>query len=252
MPPNSGTELATLFRIWYRGQLTEATPVHWELEKHLERIINDAKAQWPDILLPDVMFVRYIAEKLPPNKPPQPALLGLCSGDIYLACACLHGNDQGFTCLEKYVFTKIPSFIKDIDASSSFSDDVAQILRMKLLIPGHEGPAKIGMYDGRTPLKNWIRVAARRVAIDLHRQIRGRPSELLDALDSYVVKPRRLLEDELDRTQFRGILHQSLAAGIGALSDEQINLLRLYYVKDRSLEEIAVVFRLNQIGRAHV
>ncbi|HLL85411.1 MAG TPA: hypothetical protein VK420_22255, partial [Longimicrobium sp.] len=63
--------MAPAFLAHAKGRFAEPTDVT-ALEALLGRTVEDARAQWPGVMLPAEAFLRHLAERLPESSPPAP------------------------------------------------------------------------------------------------------------------------------------------------------------------------------------
>src|SRR5262249_11617020 len=89
--------------------------------------------------------------------------------DLYLACACAHGDPAALAAFERNFMADVDDYLHRRGSSPGVRDEVAQIVRTRLLVAGDGQPSKIASYNGRRPLKAWLRLTAGRVVIDLAR-----------------------------------------------------------------------------------
>src|SRR5690348_7706382 len=81
------------------------------LEAVLAQVLAQARAAWPRVRLDEALFLRHLAERLPPGPEPERALLGLPAVDLYLACACLHGDAAAHAALEAHFLPKVAAAV---------------------------------------------------------------------------------------------------------------------------------------------
>lgn len=114
----------------------------------------------------DNVFRSHLASVLPGRDD----LAGLHVDDLYLACACLHGDDAAIAELERQFVSQIPLYLASLRQSDSFVAEVSQRVREKLLVG-----RKLADYRGTGPLGGWLRVVAVRTAKDLLRAAESAP-----------------------------------------------------------------------------
>ncbi len=191
------------------------------------------RAAWPDVGLSPERFAAHLAARaLPPD-----AAYG---ADVYLACACLHGEPQALRAFEAAYLTQLPRMLTRLRPTSEVVDEVGQILREKLFV----GPApKIAEYSGRGALAAWLRVVAVRLAIDLQR---GRRAADAAPPDRPLSTPAPSPELQLLRERYRPHFQGALGEALGALGSEQRLLLKLHFVDGMNLEELGRLFKVNR------
>jgi RNA polymerase sigma-70 factor, ECF subfamily len=225
------------------------------LEGRLADLCRQARAAWPGVEVSDGMFLRYLAGKAQDLAAAEPvaALSELHTADLYLCCACLSGAAAAVAALEKLAVPRLPTQLARLRLSPSDLDEVAQLLRQHLLLPG-AGPPKLQAYDGRSALTTWLRTVASRLALDHLR--RGRPAhddvsaDDLPALGSALATT---LQPELRHIEarYRGEVQQALLEAFSVISPDQRRLLREYYVDHRTTVQLAEKYRIHNanVGR---
>src|SRR5438552_3145324 len=119
-----------------------------ELETELSALVAAAAALWPGIVVPAEAFVRYIAERLPSDRPPLAALRTLHAGDLYLVCACTLSLPDALAAFDRRFVAGAARLVSRSDAQIGLGDELEQALRVKLLVPDGDGAPKIAAYSG--------------------------------------------------------------------------------------------------------
>jgi RNA polymerase sigma-70 factor len=219
------------------------------LEGVLMHAWETARAQWPAVTLPAEPFVRHLAERLPeasPDSPIEPLLAQLSLAELYLACACLRGVPAAIELFERNYLAKLPGLLRGPKQPEAMIDDICQLARVKLLVSTPEGEPKIAEYTGRGALLSWVRVTAVRIAIKL--QASEKPSSEQDADTVFEVLPAPGVDAELDliKRRYHTDFRQAVREAFADLSADERHLLRLYFVDQLSMYELASLFRVNQ------
>jgi RNA polymerase sigma-70 factor (ECF subfamily) len=218
------------------AQATRVEPSRFE--PILRAMVEHACAAHPAIDLDPQVFIAYVAEHLPVDGAIKRDLERLHVDDLYLACACSRGDPLALQRFEQRFLSMVSNYVGQADASPSFTDEVRQELRDRLLAPREGRPPKITAYTGRGPLGAWVRVAAARTAIDLRRA--ERPHAELDgsALRSLAADPElRYLKERYGR-EFRRAFAKTLAS----LSTRAANVLRLHYLEGMNTVTIGATY----------
>jgi RNA polymerase sigma-70 factor (ECF subfamily) len=216
-----------------------------ELEHHLADAWEAGRAAWPLVALDAERFTLHLRTLIAGAPDPVAALKRLFCVDLYLAQACVHGSRGADRMLERAFLAHIGAFVRRVDPSPSFADDVRQLLREKLLLATDSKPAKIGEYAGSGPLAAWLRVAALRTALNLRRDHgAGRVESFDDAVADATSGRDAELEMIKDRyaEAFRQAVHEALAG----LPDEQRRAMRLHLVGHLTTARIGQMFQVNQ------
>lgn len=211
------------------------------LGPRLLELVAAARAAWPEIEVAPLDFLRYVVERLPLEGDVAAALAGLHAADLYLACACLRGDERALASFERHVLSEVSSYLSRGEAQSDFHAEVKQLLRHRLLVGDGAAP-KIGSYTGRGPLKTWLRIAMTRAAIDLRRR-----AEPIVPADDALAEPRAANDPELAylKEHYRRELGHAMRATLAALSDRESNVLWLRYYEGLSAEAIGATYRVS-------
>jgi len=232
--------LTSVFWAHYRGAAGDGAT--GDLQSTLERLTTEGREAWPEVFLPSVTFVRHLAERMSPEGSVQQVLEKLHTADLYLACACAQQNPKALAAFDASYLRQTPRFIAHINSSPSFADEVTQCLREKTLVPSAEGSARIAEYAGLGTLLSWVRIAAVRMAIDLARKSRPPQKERELSAVEQILKANASPEMACISVQYRDLLNDAIRTALSSLTDEQRNLLRLYYLHGMSMEQIAGLF----------
>jgi RNA polymerase sigma-70 factor (ECF subfamily) len=111
-------------------------------------LVAEGRAAFADVALDQTTFVRHLERHVGDDA--EPATLH--AGDLYLACACAAGDPRALAHFERLYLTQLGAYVARIDRSADFLDELAQILRARLLLGSLDKPAPILGYSGRGPL----------------------------------------------------------------------------------------------------
>jgi RNA polymerase sigma-70 factor len=146
----------------------------------LEGLWETARANWPNLSVPIEALDAYVRARVSADDEFAAALSRLNIPDLYLACACVSGVTGAIETFERMLMVRVPAFVRQVDKSSEFADEVCQLLRQKLFLASGNGP-KIAQYSGQGTLLSWLRVAAVRTALNLREARHPERDEALDA-----------------------------------------------------------------------
>jgi RNA polymerase sigma-70 factor (ECF subfamily) len=208
-----------------------------DLEARLVRAVEAGRAAWPKLPLAEPDYVAHLAACVRAAKDPAAALERAHAADLWLACACAKGVQGAAEALERHFFGGVAKAVSGLDSSPTFADEVRSSLREKLLLGrGSTGPA-IATYSGEGPLAGWLRIAARRAALNLRSR-----KELPAASDDELLAARSALPDpevEHLRDKYRAEFRAAFLAAMGELQPRDRLLLRQHYVDGLSGARIA-------------
>jgi RNA polymerase sigma-70 factor len=178
-------------------------------------------------------FARGIVERLGEGDAAA-AMAALHTSDLYLCLACANGDAHAIVAFDALLARQMPHFLARHHASSARCDEVRQRLHERLLVSGDR--KRIAHYRARGSLLAWLRVAAVREAIAFDRGLANAVARDNGRdIEAGASDPER----ELMLRRHGPQLERALTASLEALSAEQRQLLRSYFVEARTLEEIA-------------
>jgi RNA polymerase sigma-70 factor (ECF subfamily) len=210
----------------------------------LEKVARTAREAWPRITLAHDVFVAHIRERLP-EEAPERALEKLHASDLFLACACLHGDRHAWRDLDRQHLSRVHEWVARIDRSPAFADEVRQRLAEKMLA-GESGDGKLALYTGRGPLGAWIRVAAVREAQNARRAARPH----VDADDVPLAASDESPEIQLFKRKYKKEFEDAFKGVLATLSSDERNVLRLHYLDGLTIEEVGKAYRVSRATAA--
>jgi RNA polymerase sigma-70 factor (ECF subfamily) len=217
-----------------------------EVEGLLRRVWAEGRGRWPQVELPEDVFVRHVAQLLPEARKKEelaPVLERLDREGLYLACACVKGVPGAIQALEDHYLAKLPGALSYLKLSQTTVDDVCQLVREHLLVGTAEAGPKLAGYTGRGALLTWMRVTAARMAQRLSASgPEAADEDMIEALPA----PDTDVEFELNKRHYRQEFRQALREAFTALSSEQRYLLRLHFMEQLPTTRIAPLFGKDQ------
>jgi RNA polymerase sigma-70 factor (ECF subfamily) len=198
------------------------------------RLLFEAGARaWPTLRLSPEAFRRHLVSR---------AFAGGLQGpvhaaDFFLTSACLEGVRGAVEAFDRAYLGQLAAFLSPLHPSPDLIDEVGQVLREKLLMSKLGRAPRLAEYDGRAALTTWLRVIARRAAIDLLRQ-RSAGAARLDEPppDAATADTEGDHVKRWGRQPFNDALRRSIA---GAPPDQR-EILRLHFAEGLTLDELAV------------
>jgi RNA polymerase sigma-70 factor, ECF subfamily len=213
-----------------------------ELHAAISAQLEAGRSAWRELAVAPDDFARYLAAVVTSEASPVPALAGLHAADLYLACACATGDAAALRALETHYLQPTLAALSSSTTNADCAEELAQALRMRLLVAESGAPPRIAAYSGRAPLLGWLRTVASRLAFDLHR--RRQPVEAVDLSGLRASGP----DPELDylKRLYRAELGQALVETLAGLSLREANMVRLHYLDGMTMEAIASLFRISR------
>jgi len=221
-----------------------------ELRGLLRQALDEARTQWPGVELDPDLFVRHVAARLPRGDVSSgvslPDLFSRLSlGELYLACACQHGNPAAISAFERRYLSRLPEMLGQLRQPASAVDEICQMTRVRILVRTPDGEPRIADYKGEGALLSWVRVTAARVSLTLlasERPAGEGAADLLEALPAPGVDAELDLIKRRHRSEFREALREAFAA----IPEEDRHLLKLYFADRLTTTELGALFRVNQ------
>lgn len=238
--------LASAFYAQFSGSVVEPVEALLDLDSVLRQLVISGRTAWPDLPLSAMAFVSYLARRVPRREPVLKSLSELHANDLYLACGCALGIPKALVAFDHHYLGQVRAWVTRINPSPSFADDVSQSVREKLFVPRHSESAKITEYSGRGQLLSWLRVAAMRTAIDLARKFSTPRASGAEDIDDQILKTDASPEAAYIKARYSGLLKDAFRLALKRLSDEEHNLIRLYYEDGLSMEQLGTLFGVNR------
>ncbi len=222
----------------------EAEPVGSEedsaLEAQLESALGECRAAWPDVTADVPAFLRYVGERLPRDGDWRAALTTASLTDLYLACGCTLGDPAAVTALDTHFIRRIALLPFGSVPRVRDAAELAQRLRIRVLVGDAEQRPRIASYTGRGPLNAWLRVAAARLAVDLHRA-EASPSPPNWAMLTGPIDQELLYLKQTHADLFGAALDEALRG----LSKRTRTVLRLHFLEGVPVLQIATSYNVS-------
>lgn len=208
------------------------------LESHLAA----ARAKWPKVALSGEDFAEHLARCAPEADDLARALDGLCTADVYLACACARGDRAALEAFEEHVMPQVPRAIVRIDRDDTFVREVMEEVRIKLLVGDGREP-RVASYLGRGPLTSWVQVTAIRTAYSIKR--RKSPEEPVDEAELELS-----LDESPELAHLRATVQEpfriAFREALASLAPRERTVLRLYLIEEVSAETLATMYGVHR------
>ncbi|MBN1612181.1 MAG: sigma-70 family RNA polymerase sigma factor [Polyangiaceae bacterium] len=195
-----------------------------------------AQRRWPELQLPLGAFGEYLAERSAAFTADADCPH---ADDLYLACCCLHGISVAIRVLENdYLDRLLPPSVRETNR-----DDLRQAVLERLLSAQAPRQARLADYAGRASLRNWLRVVARRVQLNM---MRKSPSESVrdaeELLERFVVPLGRDPELDCVRQRYAREFKEAFRQALRALDPRSTLVLKMHTVQGARGRDIAAVF----------
>lgn len=210
-------------------------------EKVLGELWERGRQAWPGLALSQEAFVRWADGRLGPEVDGD----RIVAEDIFLVAACLLGVQGAMRAFVAGPLAKVEQAVTRILPEPERRADLMQELALHLLAPdgGGEDEVRLARYDGRAPLRPWLRVMAVRRATSKVR-VKPRETDLDEATFDAVAAsdPELSVLRRMHREDIRAIFRDAIAE----VAPEDQTLLQLHYVQGSTLNELAVLKRTSR------
>ncbi len=194
------------------------------LETRLAALLETARSARPTVVVAPERFLAYVGERLTDGDL-DAALSSVNAADLYLACACVDGDREAIDCLERDLLSPASLYLDRPDLRA-ISEEVRQVLRVRLLVADDGSPPGLASYRGRGLLRGWLCTAAARVVVDLRRARAPAEEAEPDRLRSALADPELALMRADTRREFQ----DALAAALASLSAREATMLKLHFL----------------------
>jgi RNA polymerase sigma-70 factor, ECF subfamily len=191
---------------------------------------------------------------------------GLRADDLCLVVACERGDERAWDDLIGGFRATVLSAARSASSSEDAAEELAQSVWAELYglreRAGGGAAGKLAYYSGCGSLGGWLRAVVGQLAVDRHRKsarlVQTEEDADFDRLaqaqeaagahagDGFQPQPAPDPEQSLARSEAVRALHGALARVLGALSDEDRLLVKLYYFDGLRLREAGAVLGVHE------
>jgi RNA polymerase sigma-70 factor (ECF subfamily) len=191
------------------------------------------------IALDEAEFQRALAPRLSDRR----GVAGLHLADLALAWACSRGQEPAIVHFERTYFGHASRALRRMNLSETVADDVLGWMRFELFARPQGG--LISTYSGRGDLGSWVRSIAVHEALKRVRQQRREvPAEAVEDL------PMPETELVAMRGAYGAEFTRALDESFRALSTQQRNLLRQYFLDGLTIDMLAGLHKVHRATAA--
>jgi RNA polymerase sigma-70 factor, ECF subfamily len=233
MAANDTTASVAAWRAVQRLPASDRLP-DADLTARLGGLLERARDAWPDGVLPGAMLGRHLAERRPDDMSPGAYLDVVPVEDMALALLCAHGDETAIAAFERRHDGDLRMVYAKARGTKPAFDEYAQTLRTKLMTGDRP---RLLNYAGIGDLKNWVRVTASRVLVDLQRSQPDK--EVHDEAALAVPAPDDDPETQYLKRLYRDQMRHAFEAAVQTLAPAERNCLRDYYGRRLTIDELA-------------
>lgn len=210
-------------------------------------LVDDAAGHWSELELSADRFVAHLVERMPGALTSAAAIEALHGRDLYLACACAHGDTAAIEAFFARFSADIERWSARAGLSGSEVSDTVQDLHIDLFWPEPPRTPQIATYSGRAPLRAWLRAVTMHAAIKVRR---GRPpllpagerarppasqAEAFSLAWATIGSPELVAMKSAAESSFA----QAFALAMGQLTPAERTLLRQRYLDGLTIDDLA-------------
>src|SRR5262245_50999718 len=208
-----------------------------------------ARAAWPAVRFDEAQLAAFLAPRLS-GVDLVAALATAPIADLALAAACIAQEPTAHAAFDG-VLAEVDAAGASTRASRDQVQEVKQLLRVQLLVPRDGKPAGIAGYQGKGPLRGWLRITATRELIR-HKKKAERETPIADtehALEDAIAGGSDPLLEQL-KAEYRAEFALALREAISDLTPEDRTLLRQQIVEGLSIDEVGAAYGVHRATAA--
>jgi len=235
--------------LWHRWQGMERSGKHAPddgEDPELTAAVERAVAAWPALALPRARFVDHLRAQLRTGRV---TLATVRADELYLACACASGEPRALAAFDHHHRPEVEALVRRWRLPRAEGDDVVQLLWQRLLV-GDGRPPRIAEYSGQGKLRNWVRMAASRMLVDLGRRGEASAPQAADPTIELasLLEPGSDLQLAVLKADLVGPVRAAIEQAIAALTPRARNLLRYRFVHGLGVDDIAKLHGLHRVS----
>lgn len=201
----------------------------------LDTHVAAARAAWPSLVVDETAYRAWLATASADDLARLPSLV---AGDVLLCWAAARGDAEAHRLFDTYCMPHVQSALRRFGADGAFVDEVAQRIRVKLLLAKDGAAPAIASYAFGGSLAGLVRVAAVREAISLRRGDKpAAPPAALDQLAGELDPELRMLKQ-----RYAAEFERAFVDAVASLTGRDRHLLRLSLSVGASIDDIARIY----------
>jgi RNA polymerase sigma-70 factor (ECF subfamily) len=213
------------------------------LDRTLAAICARGRTAHPKLAVEDLTFAAHLGRCGADIDPSRPA--DIHAEDLYLCCAALQGEALAVRTLRDRHRPVLASYLRRIDTSTAFLDEVEQRLWNVALTGAADAMPKLASYSGRGPLAAWVGIAGQRIALTMRR------SEDVEkrALDRVATEAHLMTRDPemaFVKEHLREPFQRAILQALELLDNRQRMIYTLNVVDGLNIDRIAAIYRVSR------
>jgi RNA polymerase sigma-70 factor (ECF subfamily) len=212
------------------------------------QVVERVQAAWPNLRVDLKDFAAFLESKRGAGAAASAATDSLAVEDLYLAFACSRGDNKALAGFDREMRKDLEAAFVKMRVPPARRDDARQQLWEKLFV----GPPRprILDYSGLGRLRFWFRVTVLRSLLDDLRAEKRNVEVLND--DLVLGAPAGGGDPEIEHLKklYRKEVAGAFEETVQTLSPEDRNVLRSYYARQMTIDEIAAAFGIHRATAA--
>jgi len=212
------------------------------------QVVERVQAAWPSLRVDLKDFAAFLESKRAAGSAAATAADSLAVEDLYLAFACSRGDSKALAGFDREMRKDLEAAFAKMRVPPARRDDARQQLWEKLFV----GPPRprILDYSGLSRLRSWFRVTVLRSLLD-NLRAEKRNVEVLNE-DLVLGAPAGGGDPEIEHLKklYRKEVAGAFEETVQALRPEDRNVLRSYYARQMTIDEIAAAFGIHRATAA--
>jgi RNA polymerase sigma-70 factor, ECF subfamily len=203
-------------------------------------MIDRGRRRWPAIDVAAASFARFVAQRVTvaEDETVEYALTSLFAEDLWLACACLDGDQSAHRELEAMLHSVADASGAARDLSIEGSKDLRQSLLESLLVGRHESGPKLANYSGKGNLRSWLWTIVFRESLRLKAH-RFREEEFEEGIENGLNLGDSDPEIRQIKAECRAAFRRAFRIAVKRLDEDARILLRNWVYDGLTFEEVA-------------
>lgn len=238
-------ELSQAFKSGLSPNLVAELPKDAVVERRLRACVDRARQTYPTISVSSTAFVASVARRLVHDQPLLDSLDALAIGDLWLAFACLEGDDVAWELLDEILRDVAGPVLGRFRFSRADNEEILQRLRASLFAGEGNRRALLAGYRGKGNIAGWLRVILIRRAIDK----KGSPDDGVH-LEAFTLSRLGLenADPELRfmRSHYVAKFRDAFKAALDRLPEQRKTVLHYHLLGGLNMNEIAVVYQVHR------
>jgi RNA polymerase sigma-70 factor (ECF subfamily) len=213
----------------------------------IEAALEATRQRWPALSVDDDAVA--LAVLLRRKAEPRLELASEGIAELALALACARQDRAAVAIFESAYLADVEPALAHMRLPPATLDEVRQEVRVRLLVAGDHGPARLQAYAGQGALGGLVRVTAVRIALNLvrgeHRERQSGDDPVIDHLVGSEDPERQLIV-----ATSRAHVRAAIAATVSSFSPRERNVLRLHIIERLNIDEIGALYGVHRATAA--